>query len=165
MTDSVCAIGALHSSGAFVALTRPATTTHWLRTAASPTASSTATTIGHQPRPRGSLLKGFAVDAASSELNEVQTGAEEAVRNENSVAETSTLADESPEVLADTNGGAEALEEVEDEEIVESNARTVWSKEEIVGSEWKIGIMWEGNSKPQETWIRFKEGVSLTHYH
>lgn len=169
MTYWIYATGALHSSSAFVAPARPAAVSHWLRSVVPKTAPTPATYAGHQAPPRGSLLKRYAVDtAASSEVSEVQADAGAAVDAEGGIAESASPTEESLGAPAKVEEavGEEATAEGEgaEEEMMESSARTVWTKEELVGSEWKIGIMWEGKSKPQETWIRFKEGVSEIRY-
>ena len=73
------------------------------------------------------------------------------------------------EPVALVAGGAEdgGVEEGEaEEEAADPYARTEWTEADLVGSEWKMGIMWEFEAlekdpKPQETWIRFKADGEL----
>mmetsp|Transcript_30497 Transcript_30497/g.68390 ORF Transcript_30497/g.68390 Transcript_30497/m.68390 type:complete len:316 (+) Transcript_30497:61-1008(+) len=41
------------------------------------------------------------------------------------------------------------------------NARSGWSKEDFIKTEWKIAIQWEDSKKITETWIRFVDDFEL----
>jgi hypothetical protein len=100
------------------------------------------------------LLVGRAVDAASPEMTDAQAEAGAAAWYKGGMPGGATAA-----ATAEAAGALESEEE-EVEEKGDPNARSVWSKADLVGSEWKIGILWGESTKPQETWIRFKEDVS-----
>ena len=94
------------------------------------------------------------MDAASPEMTDAQTEAGAAAWYKGGMPGGATAA-----ATAEAAGALESEEE-EVEEKGDPNARSVWSKADLVGSEWKIGILWGESTKPQETWIRFKEDVS-----
>ena len=70
------------------------------------------------------------------------------------VGESEAASVETPEWY--TDGAAAA-----DNEMAKGGGVPTWETKDFVGTEWKIAILWEDKTEPQETWIRFLNDVRL----
>ena len=73
------------------------------------------------------------------------------------VGESEAASVETPEWY--TDGAAAA-----DNEMAKGGGVPTWETKDFVGTEWKIAILWEDKTEPQETWIRFLNDVRLHHW-